>query len=113
LKFNGTNHYGIINNFTPTKEKGYTFVLTFALESDRQFHSNYKDYFISKRDSSGSYFILIYGVNKTLKFKTGAASGDLEIDLTPFFPLNKPTSIVFTIEYFDTYFVKKAFVNGY
>jgi len=67
LKFNGTNQYLSVASFNPTKEKGYTYIIGFCLNSNRNFGN---EYLLAKRENTNARAKLLYsnGANKLMGF---------------------------------------------
>ncbi len=91
------SHYLSVSDFNPTKEKGYTYMIGFALDADRNFVSLYGsgggEGFLSKRSNSYNPWKRIIGGEggKIVSANFGIGVGN---DLTG--NLNKPQLVVFT-----------------
>lgn len=66
FNFGGTRWFQI-ENFIPTKEKGYTYIFAYSLDSDRLFASDVTDIFFSNRDGSGKFKYMLGEYNNTRK----------------------------------------------
>lgn len=125
LRFNGTNQYITVADFNPTKEKGYTIITGWCLNSNRQFNL-FRDVVYGKRNTYSTK-VKVHGgnpgVNKEMYFFHYSAGQDFIGDSTIYLNTNLSKPMMFALQerdhlelgepHYDGYINGKFFVNGH
>lgn len=114
ITFDGVDQYLRVPNFNPTKELGYSWVIGFSLDSNRNFDSSFHDVLFSKRSAGNYPSFALFGLNgdKRMSYDNRITVGDNRLntfDLDPI-RLNDINTLAFNQQDFPG--TNTAYLNG-